>query len=482
MTADGSPAKRRPPKYGSTRPRLSTPTWGRASFGAGVAEAGAQLGLELLPWQAHASDRLLEYDRRTGRRRYRTALVGVARQNGKSWWLRSLVWWWLTAHATAQGEPQCIVHAANTRALAVDQWAGLVRLVEEHQPGLVEKVVRGSGRERLTLVNGSTYEPIAASDAVHGRSVDLFLVDEVWDVKPTVLDDGILPTTMARPDPLVLMASTAGDEGSVAMRAWRDRGLAAIDTGRRSGHLFLEWSADEADDPDDPHTWAKANPGLGRTIRLDALREAAANPNRPAFLRAHLNRWVTTTADTWLPAGTWGLYRGETPDQDPSRPVVHAVELNRRGGGYAVVTCTPAPSGRVHVTAAHPATESALWELLREPMTTGGAGARVLLPPLFAERAPFPWHGDHVVTVGDRELRAWATLAQQAIAAGLVSHDGGTVLADQLERCVGKLTTTGTVLTGTAGQSVHAVRALVWALVDATRLERTVPRAVVRFA
>jgi hypothetical protein len=469
------------PRYGSTRPRLASPSWGRRSYGAEVAEVAAAFGIELLPWQELAAQRLLEHGP-DGRRRYRTALVSVARQNGKTYWLRAVVLWWLTVHADRLESPQSVVHAANTRGLASDVWSGVVRLLEEKRPDLVADVKRGAGRERLTLSNGSTYEPLAASDAWHGRSVDLAIVDEVWAIKSSVLDDGILPTTMARPDPLVLMASTAGDESSVAMRGWRDRGLASIDAARKSAHLLLEWSAPEDADPQSSSSWAMANPGMGRTIRRDALSEASTMPRREAFYRAHLNRWVVSSVGTWLPDGTWSTLAAEVDleaEADPSRGPVLAVELDRTSGEYALVTATPLEGGRVHIGSRPLPDEASLWRELETPIL---AGTTVLLPPLFEERAPFVWHGENVSTVGDRELRTWAALAEQAILGGLVVHDGSELLGDQVARTIARTTHNGTTLVGVSKQSVHSVRALVWALTEATKIDRAVPRAVVRFA
>jgi len=474
----GKAAKRGGTKRtGENRPRLETPTMGALKKGSEVAAIAKRIGLELMPWQTYAAQRLLE-EIEPGRRRFRTALTTVGRQNGKSFLLRALVVWWITSHAVEAG-PQTVVHAANTRSLAVDQWAAVVRLFEEHLPGSIEKVSRGAGRERLTLVDGSVYQPVASTDAVHGLSVDLFLVDEVWDIKPAVLDDGILPTTMARPQPLVAMFSTAGDENSQAMRSWRERGLA--DAGKpasTTSHLLLEWSAPDDADPDDPNTWAMANPGMGRTIQVDALREASRNPNRAAFYRANLNRWVQTER-SWYPIGLWAALESKPLDPDPKRGPVTAIEQDRTGGGFAIVTGQPSTTGRVFVTTTTAETETELWELLKPRIR---ARETVLLPPLFPQRAPWDLP-DTVRVVGDREIRGWSTFVEQAVTTGMVAHDGNPLLTEQLGRTTAR-PRDGGLFVGTAvpGASVHAVRALVWVVAEATRVEKPQPAPVIRFA
>lgn len=475
----GGKTQKRPgtKRKGENRPRLETPTMGAIDKGLQVEAIAKRLGLELMPWQTYAAQRLLE-ETKGGNRRFRTSLVTVGRQNGKSFLLRSLVVWWLTSHAVEHG-PQTVVHAANTRSLAVDQWAAVVRLFEEHLPGSIEKVSRGAGRERLTLVDGSSYQPVASTDAVHGLSVDLFLVDEVWDIKPTVLDDGILPTTMARPQPLVAMFSTAGDENSHAMRSWRERGLGDIaKPSGASSHLLLEWSAGDDADPDDPNTWAAANPGMGRTIQLDALRQASKNPNRAAFYRANLNRWVQSER-SWFPVGLWSQLKTDPPTPDRNRLPVTAIEQDRTGGGFAIVTGQPTDTGRVYVTTLTAETETELWELL-EPRIRNRE--TVLLPPLFPQRAPWDLP-ETVRVVGDRELRAWSTFVEQAVTTGMVGHDGAPLLTEQLGRTTAR-PRDGGLFIGTAvpGASVHAVRALVWVVAEATRLEKPKPAPVIRFA
>lgn len=457
---------------GDNHPRLESPTTGAVGRGAEVAEIAHRLGLELMPWQQYAADRLTDGTKRT-------ALVSAARQNGKSFLLRSLIVWWLTSRSVEQG-PQTVVHAANTRSLAVDQWAAVVRLFEDKLPGAIEKVTRGAGRERLHLVDGSTYQPTASTDAVHGLSVDLFLVDEVWDIKQSVLDDGILPTTMARPNPLVAMFSTAGDESSAAMRSWRERGLADIDSGEVTSHLFLEWSAPEDSDPDDPDTWAAANPGMGRTINLDALLQASKNPNRAAFYRANLNRWVQTERG-WFPVGLWRRLAVDptTVTVDPNRRPVIAIEQDRTTGAFAIVTATPTVDRRVLVSCRTVALEPDLWEHLSEPIRRGDT---VLLPPLFPQRSPYDLP-DNVRVVGDRELRGWSTIVEQAAATGIVAHDGSVLLAEQLGRTVAKPRDGGMSLgTAVPGASIHAVRAFVWAVAEATRLEKPVAAPIIHFA
>ncbi len=66
--------------------------------------------------------------------------------------------------------------------------------------------------------------------------------DEAGRLKPEAINDGIIPSMRARPSPLLVMTSTAGDDDSVLLRDWRERRLDAIDSGTASSLCFLEWS------------------------------------------------------------------------------------------------------------------------------------------------------------------------------------------------------------------------------------------------
>src|SRR5690606_24220217 len=68
-------------------------------------------------------------------------------------------------------------------------------------------------------------------------------------------------------------------------------------------------AADEEDDWQDPATWAKANPNLGVSVKLEYLEELADRAAKsPSFLntffRYHLNIW-TQQLERWIPIEAW---------------------------------------------------------------------------------------------------------------------------------------------------------------------------------
>jgi phage terminase large subunit-like protein len=91
----------------------------------------------------------------------------------------------------------------------------------------------------------------------------LVICDETWRLKPEALNEGLIPAMRARPQPLLVMSSTAGDENSSVLRQWRERGLNVIEAGQPTAFAMLEWSMPPGADWHDPRWWAWPNPCLG---------------------------------------------------------------------------------------------------------------------------------------------------------------------------------------------------------------------------
>jgi phage terminase large subunit-like protein len=117
-------------------------------------------------------------------------------------------------------------------------------------------------------------------------------------------------STGARRQPLMVAITTAGfDRESIC---WEQHEKARkILSGIIEDESFFAYiaAADEKDDWQDPAIWAKANPGLGVTVKRDYLEteclEALQSPGyQNTFRRLHLNQW-TQQETRWLPMEKW---------------------------------------------------------------------------------------------------------------------------------------------------------------------------------
>jgi hypothetical protein len=77
------------------------------------------------------------------------------------------------------------------------------------------KIVKSYGRYQATMPDGSKWWVKALKpNQGHGMSIDLVIVDELFDVNPDSVEGGLLPAQRARKNPLACFFSTAGTEES----------------------------------------------------------------------------------------------------------------------------------------------------------------------------------------------------------------------------------------------------------------------------
>ena len=251
------------------------------------------LGLELFPWQkwllVHALEVLPD-----GRFRFRTVLLMVARQSGKSTLMQVLSLW----RMYVDGAP-LIIGTAQNLDVAEEQWQGAVDMAEA-VPELAAEIAReggiikANGKKTLRLVSGERYKVQTASRrGARGLSGDLILLDELREHQTWDAWASVTKTTMARRRAQIWAASNAGDSSSVVLRHLRALAHQALGwpDGRDGMPLLpdvpgdfedslgiFEWSADPSRMVWDRVGWAEANPSLGWAIDESSIAAAARAP------------------------------------------------------------------------------------------------------------------------------------------------------------------------------------------------------------
>jgi hypothetical protein len=415
------------------------------------------LGKKLMAWQRLVIDGQLEHI--DGQLCHTEALVTCGRQQGKSVGLMALAGWWLCEMPKIRGDAQSVMLVANKLDRSSAMFRTLAPLLEK-QGG---KPFWSYGREQMIMPDGSTLRVVAATGSQHGASNDLVLVDELWQIAPTVIFDALRPTMLARPSPLMSMWSTAGDQSSTAMIKIREQAINAIDAGRSSRLYFAEWS------PPPGVGWGRewwpwANPALGETVRIEALEAAADSPDRAAFLRAHLNVWVASS-QAWLPIGVWE--NQQTDDPMPGRGVL-CVDSSIDESRYVGVRAALRDDGRVQVCVEFTVdTEDEMWReidrVLAEPEIQFGVTPTLDIhtPEKYTRRKQI---------VGYGELLKYTSLVRAMITEGKVVHSGQIQLTEHVSRAVlGK--TSGTVVLSSQKSPgpIELCRTLVWAAALASK-------------
>jgi phage terminase large subunit-like protein len=245
-----------------------------------------------------------------GTRKYREALLVVARKNGKST-VASGIGLYLQI---ADGEAGAEVYACATKK---DQaklvWLEAKRMVNK-SPAL-RKRIKPLVSELVGLPNDSTFKPLGAdSETLDGLNVSGAMLDEIHAWKDKNLYDVIVDGTSSREQPLIVMITTAGtvrnsvyDQKYDEAKDKINRLGIAYEDGETDPHerfLPIIYELDDRKEWVDPACWKKANPGLGTIKKLDQLEikvaKAKANPNLVKNLLTKDMNIPETSEEAWL--------------------------------------------------------------------------------------------------------------------------------------------------------------------------------------
>lgn len=370
----------RAPLYGSETPRVFTPPLRELTpetthgFEC-ISFAEDVLGLTLYPWQKWLLIHALELNE-DGTYRFRTVVLLVARQNGKSTVMQVLALWRMYLDGA-----KLVLGTAQNLDIAEEQWAGAVDLAEG-VPELkeqIDKVNKTNGKKALELDSGERYKVQAANRrGGRGLSSELVILDELrehatWDAWAAVSK-----TTMARKFAQVWAASNAGDALSIVLRFLRNLAHSALgnpdeiegledlvksgtppepvedddedlfDEEEEADSLgIFEWSATPGCSIWDRAAWQQANPSLGYTITTKSIAAAARSDPEGTFRTEVLCQWLDTTADGPFPEDTWE--RSIDPNSVVDGKFMYCVDMSWDRMTAYISVAGRRPDGAMHV-------------------------------------------------------------------------------------------------------------------------------------
>jgi len=288
----------------------------QTSYGFDVIDfARDVLGTPLDPWEEwaviHGGELLPD-----GRPRFRTLLIIVARQNGKTLLAKVLILYWLFVECV-----RYILGTSTDRSYAKRTWRQVCEmatanpLLADHLgPHPVRLVI---SEEALTTLDGCEYG-FAANNSRAGRSttLDRWICDELREHRTWDAWNAATNAMNAVPGAQTIAITNQGDDTAIVLDSLREAALEYLETGVGDPRLgLLEYSAPAGSDPTDLHALAQANPNLGRRIDPDALLGVALRAKRAGGLElagfrtevmcmrvAHFDAAVD--ADLWTTAGT----------------------------------------------------------------------------------------------------------------------------------------------------------------------------------
>lgn len=303
---------------------------------------------KLEPWQYKMLRRLFGWKHRESKlRKYRTLYLEIPRKNGKSALCSGLALYCLDADKE-QGAEVIAAAADSDQAAIVYQTA---REMVQANPKMIQRI-KTYRRSMAVWQTGSSFKVISSiANTKHGLNLSAFILDELHAQLDRELVD-VLATSMAyRAQPLQVFATTAGyDKNSIC---WEYHDYAVkIKEGVINDPTFLAviYAADPEDNWRDEKTWYKANPNLGKTVKLEFLREQCKKAceviaYENTFKRLHLNLW-TEQDSRWIPIESWDACKENfTIDDFKDRDCIVGIDLATTTDVTAVVAVFPFDDG-----------------------------------------------------------------------------------------------------------------------------------------
>ena len=350
---------------GYTEPRIYTPPLRdlteETSLGFMCIEYMTKvLGKKLYPWQEWSLIHALEITgdiRKSWRFRFRTILIEVARQNGKTVDSEGFASFFLNVLGVKN-----VFGTSLSLDKAEEVWEAVVA-DQENTPDLcgeIDRVVRTNGSKRLILKGGRVYKVGAPTRrAGRGDSNDLVLLDEVREHRDWETWSAAVASTNAKPNGLVICFSNAGDPDSIVLRQLRSQAIAAIE-GTKAMDLggdvdvatlgLFEWSSPDDAPTDDIDALAHANPAMGYGL----LTERALLSNRMTFPENKFRsecmcQQVETILPQPFPDGSWDACLDNESRIPPESDLYFGIDLSDDRRWTSIGVCGLREDGNWHV-------------------------------------------------------------------------------------------------------------------------------------
>lgn len=246
--------------------------------------------------------------RDTGLRRFREAYIEVPRKNGKSALSSGIALFMLCADNEFGAE---IYSAATTKDQA--------RIVFDDAKAMADRTPDMRTYLGLAILNSaltvahtsSKFMPLSAEASTQdGLNVHCAVIDELHAHKKRDLYDVLDTARGAREQSMLWLITTAGTDRSGICFERRTHITKILDRVVDDPSMFgIVYTIDDLDDPQEPTSWAKANPNWQVSVLVDdmeaAARKASAMPSAlNNFLTKRLNVWVNGDS-AWMDMRAW---------------------------------------------------------------------------------------------------------------------------------------------------------------------------------
>lgn len=296
------------------------------------------------PWQKELLRRVTEL-LPDGELRWRSCLISCPRQVGKTEVISAIGLW-----ALLRKPNQFNIGIASQADQARILYDRLQRIIAAN-PVLKSMMTKLTDTRGIRTTEGTRYEIRAAkASTLQGIPISIGIVDEVHLVDDAAWS-ALVAGQGARPDSMLVGITTAGDENSALLARLYDNANKAI-AGELDRFGAWIWEASEAYVPkDDDELMAlliEANPALqdGRIDPKLVLADARSLPDDD-IIRYRLNRFIKSSANTFIPFSMWQKNERKLDEQFPAGQVVFGIDRTP-GWEHATVAAAILVDGIIH--------------------------------------------------------------------------------------------------------------------------------------
>jgi hypothetical protein len=361
--------------YGITIPRIYTPPLRpltpETTLGFEAIEFAEDiLGLTLTPWQEWFLKAVLEL-REDGTFRFRTVLMLIARQNGKTTVMEVLILWQLYVN-----EAELVIGTAQKLDVAEKtllQTYGLAKKTPELAEHIPSRggIVKKNGSFAMNLRSGASYVAQACNeDGGRSMTANMTFVDELRSQKNYDGWDAITATTVSVRSGIDIAVSNAGTNASVVLNDIRkkahgrpvmtpnglmvdpdklykkDEALPEYDD---SLGIF-EWSAEPSAEVTDPYAIRQANPSLEYTsLTMRSLLSKAANLKEGSYRTEHLCQKVEAIFVSPFADGVWEAGVDKNSGISEKGRFVFCIEVARDRSSASIGVAGYREDGNIHI-------------------------------------------------------------------------------------------------------------------------------------
>ena len=257
----------------------------------------------LEPFQSFIVANLLGwYWTKTGKRRFTSAYIEMARKGGKTALIAALAIYFFLGDGEDGAEVDI---AANDFEQAKVCFRFIQQYCRQLDPkGKYLKVLRSSVEMEA---NASQINVFSSNDkGKDGFNASVGIIDEFHSAPNTRMRDVIKSSMGMRDNPMLLTITSAGFDKTLPCYALRTTCAEILGGLKKDDSLFcMIFTLDEEDDWRDPKVWIKSNPNLGKTVTEKYLREqvvsAINNPGEEMSVRTkNLGQWLSSS-EIWIP-------------------------------------------------------------------------------------------------------------------------------------------------------------------------------------